>query len=434
MSKSLGNGIDPQEVSKKLGAEIIRLWVRQHRLLGRLRWRRQDPRARGRRLPPHPQHAALPARQHQRLRSAARRGAAVEQWLEIDRYALARRAQVCRRDVLAHYEVYEFHPVVAKLQVFCSEDLGAFYLDMLKDRLYTTRAGLAARRSAQTALWHITHSDAALDGAVPSLHGRRGVEGLRQHDGGTIFTETYATLPRVRTSRAARQVDAHPRDARRRATRRSRRCATPARSARRCRPTSTIRVAGRRVRAARSRWATTCGSCSSRRSAASYRCPARPMQTISVTRIDRREVRALLALARRRRRDAAAPDALRPLRHATSSAPASPGHLPDERALRRPGAAAHAAVAGAGAAHYFPRPAHQDVDPAHIPARRRAAGHRLLQHRAGPQHGRGVLVPGRRGGLAALVLHRARPRRIGLSSSICSRATGSSGCSRSRWR
>ncbi|MEO7116275.1 MAG: class I tRNA ligase family protein, partial [Caldimonas sp.] len=57
-----------------------------------------------------------------------------------------------------HFGAYEFHPVVAKLQVFCSEDLGAFYLDILKDRLYTTAAGSHARRSAQTALFHIAHA------------------------------------------------------------------------------------------------------------------------------------------------------------------------------------------------------------------------------------------------------------------------------------
>jgi isoleucyl-tRNA synthetase len=54
--------------------------------------------------------------------------------------------------------VYEFHPVVSKLQVYCSEDLGAFYLDVLKDRLYTTAPKSLARRSAQTALWRITHA------------------------------------------------------------------------------------------------------------------------------------------------------------------------------------------------------------------------------------------------------------------------------------
>jgi isoleucyl-tRNA synthetase len=77
--------------------------------------------------------------------------------LEIDRYALARAAEF-QAEVLAHYEVYEFHPVVAKLQVYCSEDLGAFYLDVLKDRLYTTAPKSHARRSAQTALWNITHA------------------------------------------------------------------------------------------------------------------------------------------------------------------------------------------------------------------------------------------------------------------------------------
>ena len=61
-------------------------------------------------------------------------------------------------DILGHYEVYEFHPVVAKLQVYCSEDLGAFYLDVLKDRLYTTAPKSLARRSAQTALYQITHA------------------------------------------------------------------------------------------------------------------------------------------------------------------------------------------------------------------------------------------------------------------------------------
>ena len=54
--------------------------------------------------------------------------------------------------------MYEFHPVVAKLQIYCSEDLGGFYLDILKDRLYTTAPGSRARRSAQTALWHIAQA------------------------------------------------------------------------------------------------------------------------------------------------------------------------------------------------------------------------------------------------------------------------------------
>ena len=156
MSKSLGNGIDPQEVSKKLGAEIIRLWVAASDYSGDIAG---DDKI-----------LARVVDAYRRIRNTLRfllantsdfdvtKDAVPQgQMLEIDRYALARCAQF-QAEVLAHYKVYEFHPVVAKLQVYCSEDLGAFYLDILKDRLYTTAAGSLARRSAQTALWHIAQA------------------------------------------------------------------------------------------------------------------------------------------------------------------------------------------------------------------------------------------------------------------------------------
>jgi isoleucyl-tRNA synthetase len=94
---------------------------------------------------------------------------AFDDLLEIDQYALSRAAQL-QADILGtrnpatgvfeggHFGQYEFHPVVSKLQLYCSEDLGAFYLDVLKDRLYTSAPQSLARRSAQTALHHITHA------------------------------------------------------------------------------------------------------------------------------------------------------------------------------------------------------------------------------------------------------------------------------------
>ncbi len=121
----------------------------------------------------------------------------LDQMLDIDRYALARAAQF-QAEVLAHYAVYEFHPVVAKLQVYCSEDLGAFYLDVLKDRLYTTSPGSLARRSAQTALHQITHAmlrwmapflSFTAEEAWPVLAGAQ--------NQGSIFFETFAKLPEV---------------------------------------------------------------------------------------------------------------------------------------------------------------------------------------------------------------------------------------------
>ena len=100
-----------------------------------------------------------------------------EELLEIDRYAWPARSSA--GEILAHYQVYEFHPVVAKLQLFCSEDLGGF-TDVLKDRLYTTAPKSLARRSAQTALFPDHPCHAALDGAVLSFTAEEGPEGVRQ--------------------------------------------------------------------------------------------------------------------------------------------------------------------------------------------------------------------------------------------------------------
>jgi isoleucyl-tRNA synthetase len=115
----------------------------------------------------------------------------IDQMLEIDRYALARAAQL-QADILAHYKVYEFHPVVSKLQVYCSEDLGAFYLDVLKDRLYTTGAKSHARRSAQTALYQITH--AMLRWMAPFLSFTAEEAWKVFGSSESIFIETYQTI------------------------------------------------------------------------------------------------------------------------------------------------------------------------------------------------------------------------------------------------
>ncbi|SHM69255.1 isoleucine--tRNA ligase [Rhizobacter sp. OV335] len=156
MSKSLGNFISLQDSVQEMGAEILRLWCAATDYSGDLAIDKKI--------------LARVVDAYRRIRNTLRFMLAntsdfdpatdlvpLADMLEIDRYALARAAQF-QAEVLKHYEVYEFHPVVAKLQVFCSEDLGAFYLDVLKDRLYTTAPKSLARRSAQTALWHVTHA------------------------------------------------------------------------------------------------------------------------------------------------------------------------------------------------------------------------------------------------------------------------------------
>ena len=199
MSKSLGNTVAPQEITEKMGAEIVRLWVASTDYSGDLNI-----------------DAKILARvvdTYRRVRNTlkfllanvsdfdpAADSVPLADMLEIDRYAMSRTAQL-QADILAHFADYEFHPVVSKLQIFCSEDLGAFYLDVLKDRLYTTAPHSAARRSAQTALWHITQ--AMLHWMAPFLSftaeeawATLGVEGktpLATRE--SIFMDTYVALP-----------------------------------------------------------------------------------------------------------------------------------------------------------------------------------------------------------------------------------------------
>ncbi|WP_424257849.1 isoleucine--tRNA ligase [Castellaniella sp.] len=191
MSKSLGNTVAPQEVSGKMGAEIIRLWVASTDYSGDLGI---DDKI-----------LARVVDGYRRIRNtlrfllantsdfgAATDAVAYEDLLEIDRYALARAAQL-QQDILGHYQVYEFHPVAAKLQLFCSEDLGGFYLDVLKDRLYTTAPKSLARRSAQTALHKITHALLRWMAPFLSFTAEEAWKLIGSSD--SIFLETFTTLP-----------------------------------------------------------------------------------------------------------------------------------------------------------------------------------------------------------------------------------------------
>ncbi|TAL64736.1 MAG: isoleucine--tRNA ligase [Burkholderiaceae bacterium] len=190
MSKSLGNYMPLAASAQKYGAEILRLWCASTDYSNDLAI---DDKI-----------LARVVDAYRRIRNTLRfllantsdfdMGADAvppAQMLEIDRWALARAAQL-QADILAHYKVYEFHPVVAKLQNFCSEDLGAFYLDVLKDRLYTTQARSPARRSAQTALWHITQ--AMLRWMAPFLSFTAEEAWKLAGTSESIFMETYSEL------------------------------------------------------------------------------------------------------------------------------------------------------------------------------------------------------------------------------------------------
>jgi isoleucyl-tRNA synthetase len=193
MSKSLGNTMAPQKISGTLGAEILRLWVAATDYSGELSISDEI--------------LKRVVEGYRRIRNtlrfllantsdfdATQDALPVEKLVEIDRYALAMTARM-QEEAMADYARYQFHLVAQKLQAFCSEDLGAFYLDVLKDRLYTCPADSAARRSAQTALWHITHSLVRLMAPILSFTAEElWKEFTRKHDD-SVFFQVVHELP-----------------------------------------------------------------------------------------------------------------------------------------------------------------------------------------------------------------------------------------------
>jgi len=196
MSKSLGNGVEPQQVSSTLGAEILRLWVAATDYSGELSISEEIQRR--------------VVESYRRIRNtlrfllantadfdAAADAVPLSELLEIDRYAIAATCALSK-DVREDYGRYEFHVVVQRLQTFCSEDLGGFYLDVLKDRLYTTGKASRPRRSAQTALALIR--DALLELMAPVLSFTAEEAWRIVHpDEASIFCRTWTdTLPAQR--------------------------------------------------------------------------------------------------------------------------------------------------------------------------------------------------------------------------------------------
>jgi isoleucyl-tRNA synthetase len=193
MSKSLGNVIAPQKVMDTLGADVLRLWIASTDYSGELS------------LSDEILKRVVEA--YRRIRNTLRfllanlddfdpkaHALPVVEWIEIDRYAL-QMAERLQRQVLKDYEEFEFHFVVQKLQAFCSEDLGGFYLDILKDRLYTSAKDSRARRSAQSALYHITHSLLRLMAPVLSFTADEAWPIFTRNEKDSVLLHTWHQFP-----------------------------------------------------------------------------------------------------------------------------------------------------------------------------------------------------------------------------------------------
>jgi len=200
MSKSRGNVIAPQEVADELGADILRLWVAATDYSGELSISREI--------------LKRVVESYRRIRNTlrfllantadfdSRRDAMpTDEWLEIDRYTLEL-VRDLQDEVTGDYKRYEFHLAIQKIVKFCSEDLGGFYLDILKDRLYTTPENSKPRRSAQNALWHITNSLLRLMSPVLSFTAEEACEVFNKNPERCIFEEEWYVLPLSRLDRS----------------------------------------------------------------------------------------------------------------------------------------------------------------------------------------------------------------------------------------
>lgn len=193
MSKSKGNVVAPQKVMDTYGADILRLWVASTDYSGELTISDEI--------------LKRVAESYRRIRNTLRFLLAnladfdaskdlfpVDQWLEIDRYALVLTEKL-QAEILADFDRYEFHLAIQKFVGFCSEDLGSFYLDILKDRLYTTGENSHARRAAQSALHHITHTMMRLMAPILSFTANEVWQTLGLDKEATVFEELWYDLP-----------------------------------------------------------------------------------------------------------------------------------------------------------------------------------------------------------------------------------------------
>ena len=194
MSKSRGNVVVPQQVMKTLGADILRLWVAATDYRGEISVSDEI--------------LKRMADAYRRIRNTARYLLAnlsdfdpssdlVEpaRLLDLDRWLLAQTAGL-QREIVNEYDRYQFHLIYQKLHNFCVVTLSSFYLDIIKDRIYTTRAGSLPRRSAQTAIFHVT--EAFVRWLAPILSFT--AEEIWQHlpgraDDSVFLSEWYSGLP-----------------------------------------------------------------------------------------------------------------------------------------------------------------------------------------------------------------------------------------------
>ena len=191
MSKSLGNVIAPQKVVSSLGADVLRLWVAATDYRGEMGVSDEI--------------LKRMADSYRRMRNTARFLLAnlngfdpaqhqlpPERMLALDRWAVDRTHRL-QEEILEAYDQYLFHLIYQKIHNFCSVDLGSLYLDIIKDRQYTTGRDSIARRSAQTAMYHLLEAMTRWLAPILSFTAEEIWRNLPGARGPSVFLTTWYT-------------------------------------------------------------------------------------------------------------------------------------------------------------------------------------------------------------------------------------------------
>ena len=201
MSKSLGNIITPQDEINKTGADMLRLWIassdyRYEMSAGKTVFK-----------------GAIDM--YRRIRNTLRfllantddfdpatNSVDINELVSLDKFIIER-TQSVQAQIIDAYDAMDFHQVTQHIAAFCSQDLGSFYLDIIKDRQYTTQTDGQPRRSAQTAIYHITH--ALIRWITPILtftaqEAWEVLQGKNGTDAGYVFTESWYVFPEFELS------------------------------------------------------------------------------------------------------------------------------------------------------------------------------------------------------------------------------------------
>ena len=193
MSKSMGNVVEPQKIYKTLGADILRLWVAATDYRAEMSASEE--------ILKHVADAYRRMRNTQRFLlgnlygyEASEHEVPLQEMISLDRWALKRTFEL-QSEVVAAYDSYEFHRIFHKVHNFCVLDMGGFYFDVIKDRLYTTPTNSRARRSAQTAISHIGEAMVRWLAPILSFTAEEVWQELPGERGSSVFLSTWHRLP-----------------------------------------------------------------------------------------------------------------------------------------------------------------------------------------------------------------------------------------------